>query len=82
MNQRISRMSLLILTLAVIGLQLIFAETKEESPKAVAWWGTLYPEFCYMPTEESKEKTLKIEFWLTSHPGLDASALFPGCADK
>lgn len=33
----------------------------EFSP-AAAWWGTLYPEFCY--AEEKEDGSPKISFWL------------------
>jgi hypothetical protein len=30
-----------------------------------AWWGTLYPEFCFSDIPEGSERTdIKISFWL------------------
>ena len=34
-------------------------------PKVYAWWGTIYPEFCFEKAEDSGEnKPVKISFWL------------------
>ena len=34
-------------------------------PQMYAWWGTLYPEFCFEKGEDAGEsKTVKLSFWL------------------
>ena len=34
-------------------------------PKVYAWWGTIYPEFCFEKVEDNGEnKPVKISFWL------------------
>ena len=39
--------------------------TDFENPKVYAWWGTIYPEFCFEKVEDNGEnKPVKISFWL------------------
>lgn len=34
-------------------------------PQVYAWWGTIYPEFCFEKVEDNGEnKPVKISFWL------------------
>lgn len=34
-------------------------------PQMYAWWGTLYPEFCFEKGEDADEsKPVKLSFWL------------------
>ena len=36
-----------------------------ENPGVYAWWGTIYPEFCFEKVEDNGEnKPVKISFWL------------------
>lgn len=38
---------------------------KSAQPQMYAWWGTLYPEFCFEKGEDADEsKTVKLSFWL------------------
>ncbi len=33
--------------------------------RVYAWWGTIYPEFCFEEGEEEEEtKPVKVSFWL------------------
>ena len=42
-----------------------FIETEKEPEQMTAWWGTLYPEFCFSDIPEGSERTdIKISFWL------------------
>lgn len=34
-------------------------------PQVYAWWGTIYPEFCFEKVEDNgQNKPVKISFWL------------------
>lgn len=36
-----------------------------KDPRVYAWWGTIYPEFCFEKAEDDGEnKPVKISFWL------------------
>lgn len=42
-------------------------ENRQEQTAVTAWWGTLYPKFCFsqLPTEDKgKKDDIKISFWL------------------
>ena len=40
-----------------------FADYRQ--PQVYAWWGTIYPEFCFEKVEDNGEnKPVKISFWL------------------
>lgn len=39
-----------------------FQSRYTEKPQIVAWWGTLYPDFCF--AEGVKEKGWETKFWL------------------
>ena len=42
----------------------------DRQPQFYAWWGTIYPEFCFEKAEDNGEnKPVKISFWLA--PALD-----------
>ena len=42
-----------------------FIEPEKEPEQMTAWWGTLYPEFCFSDIPEGAEgKDIKISFWL------------------
>lgn len=44
-----------------------FVEKRQEQTAITAWWGTLYPKFCFsrFPTEnKDKKDDIKISFWL------------------
>ena len=35
------------------------------NPQLYAWWGTIYPEFCFEKGEDTDEtKPVKLSFWL------------------
>ena len=37
----------------------------DRQPQFYAWWGTIYPEFCFEKVEDNGEnKPVKISFWL------------------
>ena len=37
----------------------------DRQPQFYAWWGTIYPEFCFEKAEDNGEnKPVKISFWL------------------
>lgn len=41
-----------------------------QAPVCLAWWGTLYPEFCFSGTDRGKTADAperKISFWLAKH---------------
>lgn len=39
--------------------------TKFYNPQLYAWWGTIYPEFCFEKGEDTDEtKPVKLSFWL------------------
>lgn len=43
------------------------AENRQEQTAVTAWWGTMYPKFCFSQfPEENKDKkeNVKISFWL------------------
>lgn len=43
------------------------AEDRQEQTAVTAWWGTLYPKFCFarFPAEnKDKKEEVKISFWL------------------
>ena len=43
------------------------AEKRQEQTAVTAWWGTLYPKFCFsqFPEENNEKKDdIKISFWL------------------
>lgn len=43
------------------------AQNRREQTAVTAWWGTLYPKFCFsrFPTEnKDKKDDIKISFWL------------------
>ena len=43
------------------------AENRQEQTAITAWWGTLYPKFCFaqFPAEnKDKKEEVKISFWL------------------
>lgn len=38
---------------------------KFHNPQLYAWWGTIYPEFCFEKGEDTDEtKPVKLSFWL------------------
>lgn len=38
---------------------------KFRNPQLYAWWGTIYPEFCFEKGEDTDEtKPVKLSFWL------------------
>ena len=38
---------------------------KFHTPQLYAWWGTIYPEFCFEKGEDTDEtKPVKLSFWL------------------
>lgn len=42
-------------------------ENRQEQTAVTAWWGTLYPKFCFsqLPAENKEKKDdIKISFWL------------------
>ena len=41
-----------------------FAQNKADQAKITAWWGTIYPRFCFSSAEENNGEKLKISFWL------------------
>ena len=44
-----------------------FAQKRQEQTAVTAWWGTLYPKFCFsqIPEENKNQKDdIKISFWL------------------
>ena len=44
-----------------------FAQKGQEQTAVTAWWGTLYPKFCFsqIPEENKDQKDdIKISFWL------------------
>lgn len=53
---------------ALLSAALIFPVTgnERESQKLMAWWGTIYPQFCFVenPDGNEKEAKPKIHFWL------------------
>lgn len=43
----------------------------DRQPQFYAWWGTIYPEFCFEKAEDNGEnKPVKISFWACASPGL------------
>lgn len=42
-----------------------FLQREKEPEQMTAWWGTLYPKFCFSDIpEEAEGKDIKISFWL------------------
>lgn len=42
-----------------------FVQREKEPEQITAWWGTLYPKFCFSDIPEGAEgKDIKISFWL------------------
>lgn len=42
-----------------------FLQREKEPEQMTAWWGTLYPKFCFSDIPEGEEgKNIKISFWL------------------
>lgn len=44
-----------------------FVEKRQEQTAITAWWGTLYPKFCFSqipPEYKEKKDDIKISFWL------------------
>ena len=40
-------------------------KAEKEPEQMTAWWGTLYPEFCFSDIPEGSDRTdIKISFWL------------------
>lgn len=40
-------------------------DTDFRQPRLYAWWGSIYPEFCFEKVEDNGEnKPVKISFWL------------------
>ena len=63
----LKRTGWIILLVAMI----LAGSTREENlagsrqPQVYAWWGTIYPEFCFEKVEDNGEnKPVKISFWL------------------
>ena len=47
------------------GFLLLAAVILDRQPQFYAWWGTIYPEFCFEKAEDNGEnKPVKISFWL------------------
>ncbi len=57
------------LLIAILSAALIFPVigNDRKSPELLAWWGTIYPQFCFMENpDKSGKETVKprIHFWL------------------
>lgn len=55
--------------IAILSAALIFPVigNEKKSPELLAWWGTIYPQFCFMenPAESEKEAAKpRIHFWI------------------
>ena len=35
-----------------------------ENKMISAWWGTMYPRFCFQEVKEEKQEERKVTFWL------------------
>lgn len=60
----------LVLTIAVPVTQKVDLVEKPHTEAVMAWWGTMYPDFCFSEKPESahkKGKKVKISFWLAKH---------------
>ena len=54
---------------AILSASLIFPVigNEKQSPELLAWWGTIYPQFCFMENPDENEKEAakpRIHFWI------------------
>ena len=78
-NKKLRRKLSFVLFVAAVGVLMMRAmpgmparvykivENRQEQTAVTAWWGTLYPKFCFsqLPTEDKgKKDDIKISFWL------------------
>ena len=77
-NKKLRRKLSFVLLVAAVGVMMRampgmsgkiakIAESRQEQAAVTAWWGTLYPKFCFsqFPEENKGQKDdIKISFWL------------------
>lgn len=78
-NKKLRRKLSFVLFVAAVGVLMMrampgmsgkiakIAERRQEQTAVTAWWGTLYPQFCFsqFPEENKGQKDdIKISFWL------------------
>ena len=75
-ENRLAKKLAVTLTAGMLGVFLVetvparvykIVENRQEQTAVTAWWGTLYPKFCFsqLPTEDKgKKDDIKISFWL------------------
>lgn len=54
---------------SILAAALLFptAENLNKNPNILAWWGTIYPQFCFIDKPEATDKPApkpKLHFWL------------------
>lgn len=54
---------------AILSASLIFPVigNEKQSPELLAWWGTIYPQFCFMEaprTEKGQKAEPRFHFWI------------------
>lgn len=63
-----NRLLLSVLIAALAAFLTVSAPNVSGKQSVLAWWGTLYPEFCFVKTEDSDDISprshVKISFWL------------------
>lgn len=74
LRDRKNRLAVSVLAAVLAAFLTVSAPGRGGEPRVLAWWGTLYPEFCFSKGEELEEvemdghedqgRRVKISFWL------------------